>query len=220
MHIHQETFYSYCYRLEFPFIYFGYISSVFSTQALGGEFILMDDSNEISDKGELFIIPPIMGLSTKLLNRNHHNAYYKNTPKHPQVLRRHGDELMRFDPDIHQDLRNYYRTLGRVDDAMNLGGIKVSATQIEAVINSLDFVKESAAIAVSPKDGGPSMLVVYYVENTSEISNEEYLKLAQKIVRSNLNPLFKVSGLVKIEALPRTASNKVMRRKLRDNYSK
>ncbi len=189
------------------------IPSVFSTQALGGEFVLMNDTNEVSAKGELFLIPPIMGLSTKLLNRNHHDAYYKDTPKHSQLLRRHGDELVRLE-------NGYYRTLGRVDDAMNLGGIKVSATQIESVINTLDFVKESAAIAVPPKDGGPSILVVYYVEKSANLSTKERLKSSQKIVRNTLNPLFKVSDFVKIEILPRTASNKVMRRKLRDNYSK
>ena len=38
------------------------------------------------------------------------------------------------------------------------------------------------------------------------------------VVRKELNPLFKVSDLVKMDALPRTASNKVMRRKLRTDY--
>ena len=188
------------------------ILSVFSTQTLGGDFVLLDENGDASNKGELFLIPPIMGLSTRLLNRNHKEVYYDNTPVYSQQLRRHGDELLRLE-------NGYYKTLGRVDDAMNLGGIKVSATQIEHIINRLEFVQESAAIGVSPIGGGPSELVVFYVEKITDADIENPLKLAQKAIRSELNPLFKVTDLVKIEMLPRTASNKVMRRKLRDSYN-
>ncbi|MCF6168388.1 AMP-binding protein [Lutibacter sp.] len=188
------------------------IASTFSTQALGGEFVLLDENNNKSTKGELFLIPPIMGLSNTLLNRNHYDVYYKNTPKYQgKILRRHGDQL--------EQLENgYFKAQGRVDDAMNLGGIKVSSVQIEAVLNRLSFIKESAAIAVSPKGGGPSLLVVYYVENKSSLTDNERLQEAKKSIRKQLNPLFKVTDLVKIEVLPRTASNKVMRRKLRELY--
>jgi acetyl-CoA synthetase len=187
-------------------------TSKFSTQALGGEFVLLDENHQKSTKGEVFIIPPIMGLSTKLLNRNHFKVYYENTPTFEgKVLRRHGDQM--------EELPNgYYQAQGRVDDAMNLGGIKVSSTQIEAVINKLPFVKESAAIAASPKGGGPSFLVVYYVENKSYFSNEERFNEAKNKIRKELNPLFKLVDLIKLDILPRTASNKVMRRKLRDLY--
>jgi len=188
------------------------IASTFSTQALGGEFVLLDENHHQSSKGEVFLIPPIMGLSSKLLNRNHFKVYYENTPSFEgKMLRRHGDQM--------EQLPNgYYKAQGRVDDAMNLGGIKVSSTQIEAVINTLNFIKESAAIAVSPKGGGPSFLVIYYVEKIRNISNEERFNQAKNSIRKELNPLFKVVDLIKIDILPRTASNKVMRRKLRDLY--
>jgi acetyl-CoA synthetase len=188
------------------------IASTFSTQALGGEFILLNEDNELSDKGELFLIPPIVGLSTSLLNKDHFEVYYKNTPTcKGNLLRRHGDAL--------EQLENgYYKAQGRVDDAMNLGGIKVSSIQIETVVNQLEFVKEAVAIAVSPKGGGPSNLVIFYIENDSELTTEEKLLQTKKSIQQQLNPLFKVSDLVKINEIPRTASNKVMRRKLRELY--
>ncbi|MCB0471597.1 MAG: AMP-binding protein, partial [Flavobacteriaceae bacterium] len=187
------------------------IAGTFSTQALGGSFVLLDENNKPADKGEIFIIPPVMGLSTSLLNRDHHEVYYKGTPTYQgQKLRRHGDQLERLE-------NGYYKARGRVDDAMNLGGIKVSSVQIEAVINRLPFVKESAAVAVSPKEGGPGELIIYYVENTGG-SAEERLQLANRTLKEQLNPLFKIREFIRIDALPRTASNKVMRRTLRDNY--
>ena len=113
----------------------------------------------------------------------------------------------------------YYKAQGRADDAMNLGGIKVSSIQIEEVINQLDFVKECAAIAISPEDGGPSLLVIYFVCLPSTLNLEEQLLEAKMIIRNKLNPLFKVEKLIETEVLPRTASGKVMRRTLRDKYS-
>jgi len=188
------------------------IASVFSTQALGTEFVLLDENYNPTDKGELFLVPPILGLSNTLLNRNHDEVYFKDTPTlNGKILRRHGDRL--------EHLGNgYYKAQGRVDDAMNLGGIKVSSLQIEAVVNTLDFVKESAAIAVSPKDGGPSILVVYFVEKDSDIDKKEYFDFVKNVIRKKLNPLFKLSDLKKIDKLPRTASGKVMRKNLRKEY--
>lgn len=188
------------------------IPSTFSSQALGSEFVLLDENNNETNKGEVFLIPPILGISNKLLNKDHFNVYYKDTPIYKgKLLRRHGDQL--------EQLENgYYKAHGRVDDAMNLGGIKVSSVQIEAVINTLDFIKESAAIAVSPTNGGPSLLVVYYVENETDLSDNEKFQLVKESIKNQLNPLFKLTDLVKITKLPRTASNKIIRRKLRDLY--
>lgn len=187
-------------------------ASTFSAKALGSDFVILDENNQQSKKGEVFLIPPIMGLSTELLNKNHHEIYYKETPKYKKVLRRHGDELKILE-------NGYFKILGRVDDAMNLGGIKVSATQIETVINTLDFVDESAAVAVAEQGGGPSKLIIFYVDKkTKNVDIKKRLLTAQKVIKKEINPLFKVSDLVRIDVLPRTASNKIMRRKLRDNY--
>jgi len=188
------------------------IPSTFSSQALGGEFVLLDENDEPADAGEMFLIPPIPGLSSELLNRDHHEVYFKGNPRHRGIqLRRHGDELIRLE-------NGYYRAQGRSDDAMNLGGIKVSSIQIEEVINQLEFVKESAAIAVSPQEGGPSVLVIYAVCLPSKETPENKLRQTQSIVKNRLNPLFKVQQLIEIEKLPRTASGKVMRRELRKSH--
>ena len=188
------------------------IVSTFSSQALGGEFVLLDENGDLTDQGEMFLIPPIMGLSNSLLNRDHHEVYFKDNPTYKnKVLRKHGDELIQLE-------NGYYKAQGRADDAMNLGGIKVSSIQIEEIINQLEFIKESAAIAISPKNGGPSQLVIYGIFIPDDLTSEEQLKKAKLIIREKLNPLFKVEKLIEIDQLPRTASGKVMRRKLRDFY--
>ena len=189
------------------------IPSTFSTQALGGSFVLLDENQQETDKGEVFIIPPIMGLSNTLLNRDHYEVYYKDTPKYKgQTLRRHGDQMQRLP-------NGYYKAQGRVDDAMNLGGIKVSSLQIEAAVNTLPFIKESAAIAIAPKDGGPDKLIVYYIP-LHEITKSDALIEIKQLIKNQINPLFKVSDVVVVDKLPRTASGKIMRREIRKMYAK
>ena len=182
---------------------------LFSTPALGSEFIILDELGKPSDKGEVFLVPPIMGLSTKLLNKDHHDVYFKDCPEIPgKILRRHGDQIERLP-------NNYFKAHGRIDDSINLGGIKVSSTQIEELINTLKEVKESAAIAVPPPNGGPSQLIIFYVSEQKSDVDSLLEKMRQKI-KKELNPLFKLTSIYPTEKLPRTASNKVMRRKLRD----
>ena len=188
--------------------------ATFSTPALGSHLAILDEQGQPADRGELFLIPPAMGLSQELLNGDHHAVYYADTPAGPQgqLLRRHGDQLQRF-------ANGYYRVHGRVDDTMNLGGIKVSSAQIEEVVAEVADVCETAAIAVSPPGGGPSMLVLYAVlRGETEVKAAELCGSMQAAIRTKLNPLFKVHDVVLTPALPRTASNKVMRRTLRAEY--
>jgi acetyl-CoA synthetase len=187
------------------------IPSTFSTPALGSEFVIVDENQQLSDRGEVFLVPPAMGLSFKLLNKNHHQVYYENTPKiNGKLLRRHGDYLVRMP-------NGYYRVMGRTDDSMNLGGIKVSSLQIEELVNSHMAVNESAAIAVTPEKGGPALLVIYLVPN-GFVDKELIHYELQKLIKQKLNPLFKIHDVVVTDKLPRTASNKIMRRLLRDDY--
>ena len=83
---------------------------------------------------------------------------------------------------------------------MNLGGIKVSSAEIERVINRLEGVVESAAVAVTPSSGGPSELVVVVVPSTDDVE-ALHAQVAQA-VRSDLNPLFRVTKTVALPSLP------------------
>ena len=182
--------------------------STFTTPALGVDFLLFDENGTPTDNGEVFIIPPSLGLSTSLLNADHNEVYFKGAPQ--PNLRRHGDAIERLP-------NNCYRIHGRVDDTMNLSGIKVSSAEIEEVLNTIDSVQETAAVAVPPKGGGPSRLVIYAVLAASGAApaKRELHATLQVALSEHLNPLFRIHDVVIVDALPRTASNKVMRRLLR-----
>ncbi len=180
----------------------------FSTPVFGCRMYLLDDEGLPSSAGEVALVSPQFGASQRLLNGDHERVYFEGMPRGPsgERLRRHGDYMERM-------ATGFYRAHGRVDDTMNLGGIKVSSAEIERVVNRLDGVVESAAVAVSPRGGGPSELVLVVVVHGRAIESLHPAIVAA--IRDQLNPLFKVTRTVVRPSLPRTASNKVMRRVLR-----
>jgi acetyl-CoA synthetase len=182
------------------------VAGMFTTPCLGLDLRIIGEAGDSG--GEVFIVPPSIGLSETLLNRDHDAVYYADLPESDVPLRRHGDQIATLPG-------GYYRAMGRVDDTMNLGGIKVSSAEIERVLAEVDGVAETAAVAISPVGGGPSELVIYIVSAGREVDLDAMHADMQQRIRSHLNPLFKIARVVAIDALPRTASAKVMRRQLR-----
>ncbi|MDD9948511.1 MAG: AMP-binding protein [candidate division Zixibacteria bacterium] len=135
--------------------------AAFSTANLGVDFVILDESGaEVGkgDTGELLLMPPALGMSQRLLNGDHDEVYYEGCPAGPrgEILRRHGDHTQR----LHH---GYFRSQGRADDGMNLGGIMVSPLELERIIDGHPAVYESAAVAMQPEGEGAERLVVFIV---------------------------------------------------------
>lgn len=190
--------------------------ATFTTPALGLDLVVLDEESQpvtINQEGEVFLVPPSIGLSQRLLNRDHDDVYYADCPTGPkgEILRRHGDQVARLPG-------GYFRAQGRADDTMNLGGIKVSSLELERVLETHPSVFESAAVAVQPEGEGAEKLVVFAVLTESP-NHDDLLRELASMVAKELNPLFKIHDLVVVDSLPRTASNKLMRRSLRARYA-
>lgn len=198
------------------------VLAAFSTPAMGCSLVLLDNNGtpipqNMPGFGELALGPLMIGASNTLLNGDHYKVYFKGMPKWKgKVLRRHGDVFERTST-------GYYRAHGRCDDTMNLGGIKVSSVEIERICNGVDSsILETAAIGVPPSEGGPEQLVIVVVfkDASKSLSDLNHLKSSfNSALQKQLNPLFKVSQVVSMSSLPRTASNKVMRRVLRQQFT-
>ncbi|GKU95071.1 hypothetical protein SLEP1_g8477 [Rubroshorea leprosula] len=192
--------------------------AAFSTPAMGCSlFILAEDGHPVPPNvpgmGELALGPLMFGASSTLLNGDHYDVYFRGMPSwNGKILRRHGDFFERTS-------RGYYHAHGRADDTMNLGGIKVGSVEIERICNGVDSsVLETAAIGVPPPKGGPEQLVIAVVFKGSDKSTPDLNQLRMSFnsaIQKKLNPLFRVSHVVPLPSLPRTATNKVMRRLLR-----
>ena len=95
--------------------------------------------------GELALVPPILGSSQALFvlgdavegRRRHRKTYYEGMPRlfhssRNTLLRRHGDAFARLPGG--GGGASCYAALGRTDDAMNLGGVKVASAEVERVV--------------------------------------------------------------------------------------
>ena len=183
------------------------VPAAFSSAAVGHQLVILDDDGQPADEGELYLVPPSIGLSRTLLNRDHFETYYADVPDHELPLRRHGDRLQKLPG-------GYFRACGRTDDTMNPGGIKVGSAEIETIINGVDGIAESAVIALPENGTGPDQLVAFLVPSR-QIDESSIIAAINVAIRSKLNPLIRVSKVRVVESLPRTASNKIMRRELR-----
>ncbi|KAK3409719.1 hypothetical protein EUGRSUZ_J01816 [Eucalyptus grandis] len=189
----------------------------FSNASMMTGFVILDDHgvprpDDQPCVGEVGLFPIYMGATDRLLNADHEEVYFKGMPTYKGVqLRRHGDIIKR-------TVGGYYIVQGRADDTMNLGGIKTSSVEIERVCDRADeSILESAAISLAPPTGGPEQLVVLVVLKKGCKAEPNDLKMKfSKAIQRNLNPLFKVSSVKIVAEFPRTASNKLLRRVLRD----
>ena len=201
-------------------------SGYFSTPTLGSRPYILTETDavvpvpcsgvphDIVTVGEILLRMPMLGASQQLLNADHYTTYFHGIPETLRslssierygVLRKHGDI-------VRADRLGYVRAEGRADDTMNLGGIKVSSAQIERVIIDLvSGVEEVAAVAESSQ--GPDRLVLFIV---AQKQDERTLKMeCQQAISTSLNPLFRIHSVHRCQKLPRTETNKIMRRLLR-----
>ncbi len=180
----------------------------FTTPSMGLDFHVLDAAGRPSDRGEVGIVPPSIGLSNTLLNYDHFEEYYQGFHRgpHGEILRRHGDQLERRGP--------YYRHLGRSKDTINLNGVKTSSEEIRNVLKPHELIDDAKPIGVDVDGSGQQALVVYAVpRDRSQVADSglrERLKkeFAQRI-KSDLNPLLShVHDVVLVAELPQAGPGK------------
>ena len=192
--------------------------STFTTPALGLDFVILDDGHP-ARRGEVFLVPPSIGLSTDLLNYDNDKEYYAGVPKgpHEERLRRHGDQIERLGG-------GYYRHLGRIDDMININGVKTSSEEVRSAIGN-DLVYDSKPIAVDLDGSGQHRLVVYAVPRDARLLGSDELRIQlrgefQRSIKANLNPLLAhVEDVVLVSELPQAGPGKTRTMKdLRKDY--
>ncbi len=98
--------------------------------------------------------------------------------------------------------------LGRNDDMMNAGGYRVSPIEVEAAMSHHPAIRECAAVEHEVKPGTTVIALYYSGTETDDHTLADFA--AEHLARYKQPRLF-----FRIDALPRGANNKVMRRTLR-----
>ncbi|RDI94905.1 acetyl-CoA synthetase [Meiothermus sp. QL-1] len=116
-----------------------------------------------------------------------------------------------------QDAEGYIALLGRSDDVIKAGELRIGTAEIEGAMLSHPAVAEAAAVGVPDPERG-EVIKVYVVLKTREASLEVRAILADKLqahLRRQLGNLGLPTVVEIIERLPRTKSGKIMRRLLK-----
>jgi acyl-coenzyme A synthetase/AMP-(fatty) acid ligase len=104
--------------------------------------------------------------------------------------------------------------IGRADDMMNAGGVRVSPIEVEAALNAHPAILESAAAEVTVK-ADTTVIAAFYVSNGPVETAELERFVADRLARYKCPRIY-----ARVEALPKGANGKLLRRRLRERYEK
>ena len=104
--------------------------------------------------------------------------------------------------------------LGRADDMMNAGGIRVSPLEVENVLNDHPNIAESAAVEVLVK-ADTTVIAAFYVPKGPVAHADLERHAAAKLARYKCPRLYR-----EVESLPKGPNGKLLRRQLRERYEK
>ena len=108
----------------------------------------------------------------------------------------------------------YFVYAGRGDDMLKVGGIYVSPTEVEAALMTHDDVLEAAVVGRAD-DGGLIKPAAYVVLKEGRKPNEERAEALKRHVKARLAPYKYPRWVEFMPSLPRTATGKLQRFKLR-----
>jgi len=141
-------------------------------------------------------------------------AYWKHHEKTKQTIQ--GDWLCTGDK-YHQDSDGFYWFDGRADDMFKVSGVWVSPSEIESVLTEHRAVAEVAVVANKDKDG-LAKPVAWVVLKPGFAGHETLARDLQEFVVERL-PVYKRPRRVEfVSELPRTATGKLQRFKLRQAF--
>ncbi|MDJ0838622.1 MAG: acetate--CoA ligase [Acidobacteriota bacterium] len=115
-----------------------------------------------------------------------------------------------------RDEDGYYWITGRVDDVLNVSGHRLGTAEIEAAINAVDIVAESAVVGYPHDIKGVGIFAFVIVNNeAASTPNDEIVAMVREQVASDIGKIARPDLTLVAPGLPKTRSGKIMRRILR-----
>ncbi|CAM5668746.1 Acyl-CoA synthetase OS=Streptomyces glaucescens OX=1907 GN=SGLAU_02975 PE=4 SV=1 [Streptomyces glaucescens] len=111
-----------------------------------------------------------------------------------------------------RDADGYFTIVDRVKDVINSGGVLVASRQVEDALYTHDGVAEAAVVGLPDEKWIEA--VTAFVVPRGEPTEEELIAHA----RERLTPFKAPKRVVFVDALPRNASGKILKRELRDRF--
>lgn len=113
-----------------------------------------------------------------------------------------------------QNAAGYVSIIGRDKDMIITGGINVYPKEIEDLIDTITYVKESAVIGLPHPDFGEAVTALIVANTTKAMNDNDVITLTKSKLANYKVP----KKVVFIDALPRNTMGKVQKNILRDKY--
>ena len=108
------------------------------------------------------------------------------------------------------DDEGFVYILGRVDDVINFGGIKVAPEEIEHEVEANPIVRDCACVAVKDEISGQIPVLCISLEEGAEYDMKEFRKFLTSVLGVNERP----QRVVVVDEIPRAYNGKVKRKEL------
>ncbi|MEU3347267.1 acyl-CoA synthetase [Streptomyces sp. NPDC006700] len=112
-----------------------------------------------------------------------------------------------------RDPHGYYTVVDRVKDVINSGGVLVASRQVEDVLYAHPGVAEAAVVAL-PDERWIEAVTAFVVPH-GEVTEADLIAHAREKLASFKAP----KKVIFVDALPRNASGKILKRELRDRFT-
>jgi acetyl-CoA synthetase len=126
-----------------------------------------------------------------------------------------GKEIYAVGDAARRDEDGYFWIIGRTDDVLNVSGHRMSTAEIEGAIVSHEKVAEAAVIGQADDDSGQAVTAFVTLSGTREGSDELVQEIREHVAK-RIGKLARPKRIVWAGDLPKTRSDKIMRRLLRD----
>ena len=139
------------------------------------------------------------------------NGYWN---KHEQTKDTFRGEWINTHDKFRLDEDGYYWYAGRTDDMIKVSGLAVWPADVESILASHDAVLESGVVGVPDKEG----LIkprAYVVLKDKQNASDDLVKELQIFVKTNAHPHKYPRTVIFVDELPKTATGKIQRYKLR-----
>ncbi len=171
-------------------------------QSLGIDVdIFNDEGKSIRDKGELVVKKPFPSMPIKFWgdekDQKYHDAYFAKFSN----IWHHGDF-------VEKTLNNGFIIRGRSDATLNPGGVRIGTAEIYQQVENIEFITEGLVVGQDFKSDVRIILFVTTKNNQDLDSSKK--DLIKSRIRQNCSPKHVPSKIIKVPAIPRTKSGKIV----------
>jgi acyl-CoA synthetase (AMP-forming)/AMP-acid ligase II len=176
-------------------------------ECLGTDVIkLLDENGEevpVGEVGELYSRGPMM-----------FDEYYKLPEKTKESFR---GRLFTARDMVKQDEEGYYYIVDRKDNMIITGGEHVYPSEVEEIISEHPRVFDVAVISVPDEKWGEAVKAVVILKEEEKASEKEIVEWCRGKMAGYKKP--KSVDFISASEMPRTATGKILHRKLRERYA-